>query len=127
VLVAAVVDDELDHDLHVAGVSFVEKLLEVCDGAVGRVDVGVVGDVVAVIAERRGEEGEQPEAGDAEILEVIELGDEALEVANAIGVGVRERADVNLVDDRVFVPERVGCAAGFLHSLGCLVRAGAHK
>jgi len=117
VLIAGVVDDQLDHDLHVAGVGFVEELLEVGDGAVGGIDVGVVGDVVAVVAEWRGEEGENPEAGDAKILEVVELGDEALEVADAVGVGVGEGADVQLVDDRVFVPEWVGDAAGFLHVL----------
>jgi hypothetical protein len=104
-----VVDDELDHDLEIAGVGFVEELLEVGDGAVGGVDADVVRDVVAVVAEGGGEEGEEPEAGDAEFLEI------ALEVADAVGVGVREGADVDLVDDGVFEPERVGGAAGLLH------------
>ena len=114
-LVGGVVDDQLDHHLHVAGVGCVEELLEVVDGAVGGVDVDVVGDVVAVVAQGRGEEGQEPEAGDAEVLQVVELGDQALEVADAVGVGVGEGADVKLVDDRVFVPERVGGAAGLLH------------
>ena len=87
--------------------------LKSSSGAVGGVDVDVVGDVVAVVAEGRGEEGEEPEAGDAEVLEVVEVGDEAREVADAVGVGVHEGADVELVDDRVFVPEGVGGAAGF--------------
>ena len=115
VLIGGVVDDELDHDLHVAGVGFGEELAEVIEGSVGGVDADVVGDVVAVVAEGRGEEGEEPEAGDAEFLEVVELGDEALEVADAVGVGVGEGANVELVDDGVFVPERVGGAAGLLH------------
>jgi hypothetical protein len=54
--------------------SFVEEVLEVVDGAIGRVDVGVVGDVVAVVAEGRGKEGQDPKAGDTEFLEVIESG-----------------------------------------------------
>ena len=74
-LVGGVVDDQLDHHLHVALVGGVEELLEVVDGAVGRVDVDVVGDVVAVVAQGRGKEGQEPEAGDAEVLEVVELGD----------------------------------------------------
>ena len=92
-----------------------EESFEVVDGAVAGVDIDVVGDVVAVVAERRGEEGEQPEAGDAEVLEVVEAGDEAGEVADAVAVGVLKGADVQLVDDGVFVPEGVGGAAGFLH------------
>ena len=51
-LVAGVVDDQLDHYLHVAGMRLVEKLFEVLDRPVGRVDAGVVGDVVAVVPER---------------------------------------------------------------------------
>ena len=115
-LVGGVVDDELDHDLHVAGVGFGEKLAEVIEGAIGGVDGVVVRDVVAVVAQGRGEEGEEPEAGDAEFLEVVELGDEALEVADAVGVGVGEGSNVELVDDGVFVPEGVGGAAGLLHA-----------
>jgi hypothetical protein len=111
-----VVDDELDHDLDVAGMGLVEELLEVVEGAVLGVDGGVVCDVVAVVAERRGEEGEEPEAGDSEFLEVVELGDEALKVADAVGVGVGEGANVDLVDNRVFVPEGVSGASGLLRS-----------
>ena len=94
----------------------VEDLLEVVEGAVAGIDVDVVGDVVAVVAQGRGEEGEYPEAGDAEVLEVVEFGEQAGEVADAVGIGVHERTDVELVNDRVLVPERVGGAAGFLHS-----------
>ena len=85
-LIGGVVDDELDHDLHAALVGGVEELLEVVEGAVAGIDVDVVGDVVAVVAQGRGEEGKQPEAGDAEVLEVVEFGEEAGEVADAVGV-----------------------------------------
>ncbi len=81
----------------------------------------VVGDVVAVVAQGRGEEGQEPEAGDAEVLQVVESRDEAGEVADAVAVGVLKGADVQLVDDRVFVPEWIGGAAGFLHD--CLCRS----
>src|SRR5207248_7452905 len=81
------------------------------------IDIDVVGDVVAVVAQGRREERKHPEAGDAEVLEVVELGEQAGEVADAVCVGVHEGADVELVDDRVFVPEWVGGAAGFFHSI----------
>ncbi len=115
VLVGGVVNDELDEHLHVALVCFGEKALEVVDGAVAGINTGVVGDVVAVVAQWRREEGEEPETGDSEILQVIEARDKAREVANAVTIGVLEGADVQFVKDCVFVPEWIGGAAGFLH------------
>ena len=120
VLIGGVVDDEFDEDLHVALVGGGEEALEVVDGAVAGVDLGVVGDVVAVVAEWRGVERQKPEAGDAEVLEIVEARDEAGEVADAVAVGVLEGADVELVDDGVFVPEGISCTAGFLHWVALL-------
>ena len=84
-----------------------DERLEIVERAVARMDVPVVGDVVAVVLERRGEERQQPQAGDAEPLQVVELLRQAGEVADAVVVAVEERLDVRLVDDRVLVPERI--------------------
>ena len=46
---------------------------EVCDAPVARVDGAVVGDVVAVVAQRRGLERQQPQAIDAQLRQVVEL------------------------------------------------------
>ena len=67
----------------------------------------VVGDVIAVVAQRRGIERQQPQRRDTEILQVIELAAQPLEIADPIVVGVEERLDVQLIDDRVLVPQRV--------------------
>ena len=48
----------------------------------------------------------QPDRRDAQVLQVVELLDQAAEVADAIAVGITERAHMKLVDDRVFVPVR---------------------
>ena len=74
-------------------------------------DAVVVGDVVAVVAQGRGVERQEPEAGDPQVLEIVELPDQAGEVADAVVVAVGERLDVELVDDGVFVPERVGAGS----------------
>ncbi len=71
-------------------------------------DVGVVGDVVAVIAQRRGTKRQQPYRGDPEVLKVVELLRQSAEVADAIRVAVKKGAHVNFIDDRVFVPGQVG-------------------
>ncbi len=71
-LIAGVIDDQLDHHLHVALVRRIEEALEVAQRAVGGIHIDIVCNVVAVIAQRRREEGQQPDAGDAEVLQIIE-------------------------------------------------------
>ena len=115
-LIAGVIDDQLDHHLHVALVRRVEKRLEVVQGSVGRVDVDVVGDVVAVVAQRRGKERQEPDAGDAEVLQVVEPRQQSREIADAVAVRVGKGANVEFVDDRILVPERIGCAGDLLHA-----------
>jgi hypothetical protein len=119
VLVRCVIDDKLDEHLHVALVGGGEETLEVVDGAVGEVDAGVVGYIVAVVPQWRGEEGQEPEAGDAQVLEIVETRDEARKVADAVTIRVLKGADVELIEDRVFVPQWVGGAASFLHDGLC--------
>ena len=106
-LVGGVVDDQLGDDADAARVRLVDEALEVVQRAVARMDVLVVGDVVAVVAQRRRIERQQPERVDAELLEVVELLRQAGEVADAVVVAVEEGADVHLVDDGVLVPERI--------------------
>ena len=91
-----------------AAVRLGDEPLEVVQRAVARMDVLVVGDVVAVVAQRRRVERQQPERVDAELLQVVELLGQAGEVADAVVVAVEEGADVRLVDDGVLVPERIG-------------------
>ena len=75
-------------------------------------DLAEVGDVVAVILERRGVDRHQPEAVDAQLLEVVELGRQADQVAVSVAVGVVESADIDLVEDGILVPEAFGSRHG---------------
>src|SRR5690606_9175605 len=100
-----------------------QKGVEVLHRAVVGVHVEVVGDVVAVVAQRRREKRQEPDAGDAEILDVIEPLEQAGEVPDAVVVAVEEGLDVRLVDDRVLVPERIGHAAGTFHGVDSSTRA----
>src|SRR5215469_15401212 len=106
-LVGGVVDDEVDEDAEAALIAGMGEFDEVAERAVAWVDVVVVGDVVAVVAHGRGLEGHEPDGSDAETLEVIEAAHEAAEVADAVAGGVHEGADVQAVEDGVFVPEVV--------------------
>ena len=106
-LVRGVVDDELGHDPQAALVRRPHEAAEVAHRAVARIDAAVVGDVVAVVPERRGVERHHPDRRDAEVLDVIELPGDAFEIADAVVVRIEERLDVQLIEQRVAVPLRV--------------------
>ena len=107
VLVGRVVDDQLGDHAQPARVRLPDELTELLERAVGRVDVAVLRDVVAVVAERGRVEGQQPDRVDAEVSQVVQLLGEPGHVADPVTVGVEEGLDVQLVDDRVLVPLRI--------------------
>ncbi len=107
VLIRRVIEDQLDDHAQPEGVRVLEELGEVLQRAVAGMDARVVRDVVPVVAERRRVHRLQPQAVDAERGEVFELAGQAAEVADAVGVAVGKRLDVQLIEDRVLVPERV--------------------
>ena len=71
-----------------------------------RVDVEVVGDVVAEVGHRRAVERRQPDRLGAELREVVEARGDAAQVADAVAVGVGEGARVDLVDRPALPPRR---------------------
>ena len=90
VLVGGVVDDQFGDHLEAEAVRLVQHVAKVVQGAELRVHVLVVGNVIAVILERRGVEGHQPDGVDAQVADVLQLGRQAFEVADAIGIGIEE-------------------------------------
>ena len=93
-LVGGVVQHQLGNDANAAAVGLLDEQLEVGQRAVVGVDGGVVGDVVAVVAQRRGIKRQQPERRDAQVLEIIELLGQAPEITDAVAVAVEERPHV---------------------------------
>src|SRR6185503_16948735 len=61
-LIARMVDDELDHNLHVSLMSRIQERLEIVQRPVRGIHVIIARDVVAVVAERRREKGQEPNA-----------------------------------------------------------------
>jgi hypothetical protein len=103
-----VVHHEVGDHADPALVGSLDERPEVLRGAVVRMDVVEVGDVVAAVAERRGIDRQQPDAVDPEPLEVVELVLEPAQVARAVVIRVEEAAHVDLVEDRALEPQRVG-------------------
>ena len=106
-LVRSVVEDQLGNHADAAPVSLAKKGSEVLYRAVGRMDSGVICDVIAVVLQRRRIEGKQPNHRNAEVLQIVQFLGQPREIADAVIVAVEKGADVQLVNDRVLVPQRV--------------------
>ena len=107
-LVAGVVDDQVHDQPHPAAVQLRDQLVELLERAEQRVDALVVADVVAVVGLRRGVDRREPQDVDAEVAQVVQPLQDAAQVADAVAVGVLERARIDLVDDGAGPPGGVG-------------------
>ncbi len=99
VLVGGVAEHLVDHHLQAQRMRPGQQPVEVVQRAEQRVDVALVGDVVAEIGHRRAEERRYPDRIHAQRGDVIEPVDDARQVTDAIAVGVQEAARIDLVDD----------------------------
>ena len=122
-LIGCVVDDQLGDDPQTTLVGFGNEALGVGHVAVVRVHAAVFGDVVAVVAPRRGVERQQPDRVDAQIGNVVELFDQAGEITDAVVVGIEEGLQVDLIDHRILVPERVFDEGGGFARFGHVLRS----
>src|SRR6266446_1628789 len=104
-LIRSVVQNQFDDDSHSSVVSCGEECLEVFKQTIAWVDCGIVRNVVAIVSQRRRKERQQPDDIDPQLLQIVQLLHETREISNAIAVAIAESADVQLVNDRIFVPE----------------------
>src|SRR5450432_3704137 len=98
------VQDQFGDDAQSARMRFAEEVLEITESTVGGMDVGIVGNVVAVIAPRGRAEGQDPDRRDSKVLEVIQFLGEAGEIAHTVTGTIEEGTYVDFVNNRVFVP-----------------------
>src|SRR5437867_5615311 len=106
-LVGGVIHDQIKDDPHSALRGLVCEIHEVARRTVAWIDTIVVCDVITRIAIRRRLKRLQPQTSHTEARQVIETTGQAFEVADAVAVRIHERADIEAVDDCVFVPEIV--------------------
>ena len=98
VLDRGVVRDVVEDQPQPEPMRLLRQRVEVGERAEARVDVAVVGDVVAEVGHRRAVERREPDRVDAEVGEVRKPRTDAGQVARPVAVGVLERAGVDLVD-----------------------------
>ena len=103
--VGGVVRHPVEDHADAARVAGGDQRVEVRERAEQRVDVAVVGDVVAEVGHGGGEDRRQPDGRRPEARQVVQARGDAGQVADAVAVGVGERARVDLVD-RAALPPR---------------------
>jgi hypothetical protein len=104
VLPGAVVRHQVDQHPQAELVRLLDQVVGVVEGAELRVDVAVVGHVVPAVEQRGGVPRADPDRVHAQVGEVRQPGADAVHVADAVAVGVGERARVDLVDDGAAPP-----------------------
>jgi len=86
----------------------VQEPIEIGERAEQRIDVAIVGDVIAEVGHGRGIDRRDPDRIDAEPAEIIETPPDAFEVADAVAIAVLKRARIDLIDDAALPPQRLG-------------------
>ena len=97
-----VVEHHIQHQANAALVCLADEFFQIFHRAVARVNGTVVGHIITVVALGRGKKRGQPEIVNAQVGEIIQLGRDALQIAEAVTVRVHEGFRVNLVDNFIF-------------------------
>src|SRR3974377_1456364 len=98
---------------------FAQETFEITQTAISRIDAAIIGNIIPIVAQRRGIERHDPYRGRAEVLNVIELLRQASKIADTIVVGVEKGFHMQLIDNRVAIPLQV---IAINHAAGLLVR-----
>src|SRR6478672_861334 len=103
-LVRCVVGHKIKDHFEIEGVSLCDQALAIGNRAEERIDVTVIGDVIAEVDHRRWVEWADPDGVNTERCKVGKPPANAVEIAHAVAVRVLKRARIDLVDDRGLPP-----------------------
>ena len=104
VLVGAVIHHQVHKHPHTHAVGTFQYFLKSFQTAEIRVDVFVIGDIVAIVGVRGGIQRAEPDRIGAEALDVIQFLQHAVQVADTVAVSVTETARPDLVNDHIPIP-----------------------
>ena len=112
VLRGSVVEHKIHNDADIMLPGIVRQMLEVVQRAIHRIDVFVIRDVITEVDLGRGIARCDPNGIDPKIFQIIQMGVDALEIANAIIVTIGKAARINFIEDHMLPPLvtfRIGC------------------
>ncbi len=99
-----IADDVVEDDMHAALMSLLEQAACIFVGAIAWRYLVIVAHVVAGIVEGGVEEGVEPDGIHTEALHIVEFADDALQVADAVAIGVAEGLWIDLIEYRILGP-----------------------
>lgn len=103
-LIRGVIWYQVEHDADAVPMSLRNQPVEARQRSEVGMHVAVVTDIVTPIPQWRRIDGAQPDRIDAEPRQIVEVRDDAIEVADAVTIRIRETARIDLVEDRVLPP-----------------------
>ena len=88
VFVGAVVDHQIHKYVHIAFFRLCDQALHIRHGAEAGIDAVVIGNIIALVGQRRAIAGRQPEDIHTQLFQVIQFADNAGNIPDAVAVGI---------------------------------------
>ena len=110
VFVGRVVDHQVQEHLESQLMGAVQDLLKLFERSVVRVDVPVVGNVIAVVRVRGRKDRAEPDPVDPEVPDVLQFVIDAVQIADPVAVAVAEAPDPDLIEghlSEIILPHHV--------------------
>ena len=122
VLIGTMGIDLINGDLQAQCVRAGNERVEIGERAEDRIDVAIIGDIIAEIAHGRGEEGRYPDRVHAQFGDMLQSLGDAVQVTHAVMIAVLKAARINLIDHRALPPGLIGLWGRFCHGWPFRVR-----
>ena len=103
-LVRAVVQYQIHDDADSSLFALRNQLVHVSQISENRINILVIGNVIAIVVLRGAEYGRQPDSVNAKLLQIGKLPDNSLEIADAVCVAVVKASGINLLNNRLLPP-----------------------
>ena len=103
-LIGGVVGDKVQDELEVALVGLMEQGVQILKGPEERMDIGVIGNVIAKIGHRRWIDRRKPDSVNAEPAQVIQLAGDSREISHPIAIAIEKTPRVNLINNARLPP-----------------------
>ncbi len=105
-LIRAVVEHQIDNHPQPLVVSQRDKALEIIQVPIIGMNAIKIGNIIAIIPQRRWIHGQQPDAGDPQLFQMIEPGGYSAKISNSVTIAIGKGPQIEFVKDSVFIPER---------------------
>ena len=96
-LIGAMVYNQIHQNVHITFFCFLQKPVDILDGAEAGIDVIIIGNIIALVRQRRTEAGGQPDDVHSQVFQVIQLADDTGNITDSVTVGIVKALGINLI------------------------------